>query len=153
LEEARPEPRPVRDEHDSRRDRLRDAADRAYNMLVADPEFNSKLSEALHHSNRNVPAGAPTDQITIKSVVAEKVVNRIRVMPSYYMYHSFYNPRAELFLACAVGREFFDLTETLEHMMEACIRSTALCRELRTRLIDDFDIPPSSPSIGSPLMA
>ncbi len=133
----RPEVKRWESNHDACVEVLRRSAQKTFEALVHAPAFRSLVEE--HFS----AVSDGSDQIC--EDVAEDLVNDAAEMvnPKKGSYRETWNRHLESLQALREPAFYPDLLAALEHLREASQHTLAACIELRSELVQEFDVPPA----------
>ena len=144
LAEAHPSVEAIAKTHDDTRLRLLSSAKKAFEWLMADGAFLASVEEAI------ATRPGHTERSGAQRSVAERVVNCITTVGTHYVDADLYNPHAQLFLAFRRGACFEDLSNGVQALRAVIAEAVAVLKKLRSQLVEEYDIPPSPFSYGSP---
>lgn len=134
--------------HDAARDRLEEEARAAFEALSRDPQFSQEVSRARGLTQKSPGPSTMTDAEPVL-LAAERVVNNIHSLGSHFLDHEFWNTRGRTLLEYRQGPHCERLNRAIPATANAFGQVQTFVVEMRFRLIEEFDLPPS-PSPHSP---
>lgn len=137
LVSQRPEFKRWENDHDASVEVLRRSAHRAFEALVNAPDFRSLVEQ--HFS----AVSEGSDQMD--QDVAEDLVNdaATTVNPRKGSYGEAWNRQLQSLQALREPSFYPDLLAALEHLHETSQHTLTACIELRSELVQEFDVPPA----------
>ncbi|MFH0901472.1 MAG: hypothetical protein V2A73_12665 [Pseudomonadota bacterium] len=123
----------------------RDAAATAHKSLVQDSAFHAAVTREIDRYKVAKPSAPYLSESpdAILRLAAERVVNEIRDLPDHYTDADFWNFAATALTTFSSSEIPARARVAREALAQHTVELVQLLRELRTRLCDDFDIPPA----------